>query len=98
MFLDLMNWNPTVQPLFDKWPQNHCPFNAILVFPDKVFREKYRSRLIQANIYPSVHWVLNGIGSADSVLLSDRIMTIPVDQRYGDDDIRRIAVAILSEQ
>ena len=95
-FINLMDGNSTAQTLFVKWPANHCPFNAVLLFPSKLIRDKYRSRLIDSNIYTSIHWVLKDTCSADSVSLANRIMTIPVDQRYGVKDIRRIVETILN--
>lgn len=96
IFLKLINRSSVAKALFTEWPKDHCPFNPVLLFPSRVFREKYRSRLIESQIYPAVHWDLGEANSSDILSLSERIMTIPVDQRYNRKDIYHIADIILS--
>jgi len=88
--LDLTKGHPDFRPLFDHWPEGHCPFNAILVFRDAETRDAVRTRLLQNRIFPAVHWESS---SADPRIdeLSRRILTVPVDQRYGSEDVGRVA-------
>ena len=81
--------------LFVDWPIGHCPFNAIVVFPSETLREQFRSQLLAEGIYVTVHWVVGTEASFHSLDLSRRILTIPVDQRYGLEDLQRI-VSVLS--
>jgi hypothetical protein len=78
------------KPLFVSWPDGHCPFNAVYVFADEAARDRVRNRLIAARVYTPVHWPLHGSDSA-SIRLSKRLLTIPVDFRCDDEQIRRIA-------
>jgi hypothetical protein len=96
-FLNLISSHPSIQPLFTEWPDNNCPFNAVLLFPSKEDRDTYRSRLIGAGVYSSVHWELSCSAPPDVLALSNQIMTIPVDQRYTEEDMKRIASIILCE-
>lgn len=93
--LALISTHPTIQPLFTEWPGNHCPFNVVLLFTSKDARNQCRSRLISAGVYPSVHWELNCDSPLETLALSNRIMTLPVDQRYGEEDMKYIASILL---
>ena len=95
LFLDLMAGQNGIKPLFVNWPTDHCPFNAVLMFPSETRREAFRSGLIAASIYPPIHWMPMSEASTRSLDLSRRILTIPLDQRYGSQDVHRIA-SILS--
>jgi hypothetical protein len=62
------------------------PFFMPLLFKNEKLREIYRKKLINSNIYPPIHWEL----PTDIPLtfkyehdLSKRILSIPIDQRYG---------------
>jgi dTDP-4-amino-4,6-dideoxygalactose transaminase len=71
-----------------------------LGFPIRVGeRDAVRRRLFDQDIYPPVHWSLSGIipeRFAESHLLSAEILTLPCDQRYGRQDMERMARAVLS--
>lgn len=97
-FLDLISTHPSIQPLFTEWPDSNCPFNAVLLFPSIEDRDKYRSRLIEAGVYPAVHWESSCSAPPNVLDLSYRIMTIPADQRYGEEDMKRIVTILSSEQ
>jgi hypothetical protein len=98
IFLDLVNSHPFIKPLFSKWPVSHCPFNAVILFPSKSERDECRSRLIKANVYPAVHWELGDNSAPDSLDLSVRILTIPVDQRYGEKEVKRVVSLLFNKQ
>lgn len=97
-FLDLISSHPTIQPLFTGWPDGSCPFNAVLLFLSKEERDNCQSWLISEGVYPSVHWELSESASSDILALSSRIMTIPADQRYNEEDMKHIASILFSEQ
>jgi len=66
-----------------------------LGFPVRVKnRDGVREQLFQHEIYPPVHWLLDGVvplRCVDSHRLSSQIMTLPCDQRYRHEDMERIA-------
>ena len=90
------NW----QPLFSSWEDGSIPFNSIIVCRNREIRDCLRKYLISKNIFPPIHWPQphNGMTSDDleAIDLSNRILTIPTDQRYCLDDVSRV-VNIIKE-
>jgi dTDP-4-amino-4,6-dideoxygalactose transaminase len=80
--------------MFPELPEGVVP----LGFPIRVRpRDSIRTALFQQEIYPPVHWPLEACVPASfeaSHHLADEIMTLPCDQRYDADDMRRIAAAL----
>jgi len=68
---------------------------APLGFPIRVRnRDNVRAALFENEIYPAVHWPLDGVvprGFSESHALSREILTLPCDQRYNSKDMRRMA-------
>jgi hypothetical protein len=87
-----------IRPLFDAWPDGNCPFNAVLFFPSQERRDQCRLRLIAAGVYPAIHWQFHPDAPGDVVELSQRLLTIPADQRYTAADMKSVASILLSEQ
>ncbi len=61
-------------------------------------RDRLRQKLFSHNIYPAVHWTIPSSVPEyfrDSRKLADEIMTLPCDQRYGLDDMKRMVDLIL---
>ncbi|MGB8953607.1 MAG: hypothetical protein WCC06_13195 [Candidatus Aminicenantales bacterium] len=57
-------------------------------------RDKVRQALFAHEIYPPVHWSIQGVVPeeySDSHKLASEIMTLPCDQRYDGDDMERMA-------
>jgi dTDP-4-amino-4,6-dideoxygalactose transaminase len=83
--------------LFTHLPENVVP----LGFPLRVRRrDSLRQILFDNQIYPPVHWPTQGIVPqefSESHKLADEIMTLPCDQRYGGEDMERMASIILKE-
>jgi dTDP-4-amino-4,6-dideoxygalactose transaminase len=81
--------------LFPSLPPHVVP----LGFPIRVEgRDQVRQALFAEEIYPPVHWPIKGIVPKkfrNSHRLSDEIMTLPCDQRYGPEDMERIARVFL---
>ena len=94
--LGLISGASDFEPLFRQWPAGGCPFGVLLIFPCQEVRDAYRERLIEARIYPAIHWGLNRLSSPEAQSLSRRILTIPVDQRYGKEDMKYIASTLLA--
>jgi dTDP-4-amino-4,6-dideoxygalactose transaminase len=81
--------------LFTYLPENVVPSG----FPIRVkHRDSLRQILFDNQIYPPVHWPARGIIPEEfsaSHKLANEIMTLPCDQRYGGDDMERMADIIL---
>jgi hypothetical protein len=61
-------------------------------------RDAVRQALFDHQIYPPVHWLIEGIippEYEDSHRLASEIMTLPCDQRYGPEDMERMAEVCL---
>jgi len=84
-----------VKSLFNRWPHGHCPFNVILLTDTKERRDKLREHLIAARIYPPIHWQLIESAHSEARDIACRILTIPVDYRYTQLDLDRIATVLL---
>jgi hypothetical protein len=70
-----------------------------LGFPVRVGnRDAVRQALFDHQIYPPVHWQIDGVippKYEDSHRLARQIMTLPCDQRYGPKDMERMADVFL---
>jgi dTDP-4-amino-4,6-dideoxygalactose transaminase len=61
-------------------------------------RDEVRQALFDHQIYPPVHWLIEGVTPPeykDSHRLACQIMTLPCDQRYGPEDMETIAELFL---
>lgn len=71
-----------------------------LGFPIKVKnRDSLRQLLFSKEIYPPIHWLIQDCVPekfTDSHRLSREIMTLPCDQRYNEDDMKKIANLIFN--
>lgn len=72
------------EALFTEWPAGHCPFNGVVLCRTAEERDRLRTKLIGARVYPAVHW------EVEASELSARILTIPLDHRYGREDVDRV--------
>jgi len=97
-FLELTTNAKDFEALFTSWPEGHCPFNAVLVFPFGELRDRYRDQLISQDVYAQIHWILDPDTAPYALDLSRRILTIPLDQRYGPEDVDRIASMLMTLQ
>ncbi|MCR5254845.1 MAG: hypothetical protein K6D96_02850 [Acetatifactor sp.] len=76
----------------DKRVNGFLPFGMVLFATD---RDNLLEYLISKNIYCNVHWRLGSKKeNPDLEYLSKRIITIPCDQRYNEDDMDYIASII----
>jgi hypothetical protein len=91
--------NSDCKPIFNSWTKNHVPFNCIIACRTKEIRDELRKYLISHNIFPPIHWQQpkNQVSSNDELAidLSNRILTIPTDQRYSLEDVSLVAKIIL---
>lgn len=74
---------------FTCWPEGHCPFNPLLVFPDEHTRKLCRDHLVANRVYAPIHWPGQpGIAAADGGL--EYLLTVPLDFRCTADDVQRV--------
>ena len=71
-------------------------FNPVLLLESREVRDALRSHLIEEKIYPPIHWSnLGNVGiSEESKILSERVLTIPLDHRYSESDAERAVEAV----
>ncbi len=70
-----------------------CP----MVYPLLIGRPGLRKKLIAAHIYVAQYWDFSGCGVPEhsfSAYLSEYLLPLPVDQRYGIDDMQRVVRAV----
>ena len=85
-----------IEPVFSKISDNICP----LFFPVYLGkeRERFRKFLIDESIYCPVHWLIPEQMNISNYSLSkkiyDSILSIPCDQRYDVEDMKRIVSVI----
>lgn len=84
-----------VQPLYKDLLAGVTPLGFPLLCKR---RDALRQFLIERRVYTSIHWLLpreQGIGNfGHLVTLSEQILTLPVDQRYGRDDMEYILTCL----
>lgn len=72
--------------------EGFLPFGVVLNVDN---RDEFLQYLISNRIYCNVHWRLGENKENDHVkYLSDRLITVPCDQRYGCEDMERMAQVI----
>ena len=84
-----------VKALYPELKEGVCPLGCPILVED---RDEIREKLILNKIYPPVHWNLPDSVSSEykvSLEVSKKILTIPIDQRYGIGDMNRV-VEVLS--
>ncbi|OKH53220.1 hypothetical protein NIES2101_11565 [Calothrix sp. HK-06] len=99
LFISLIKNYDEVTPLFTSWHNNSVPFNTILLCNNQENRNDLRKFLISKNIFATVHWQQpkDGLSSNDplAIDLSNRVLTIPSDSRYSNNDIYQIVEHII---
>ncbi len=83
--------------VLEPYSEECVPFSAILVFDEAHHCEDVRRRLTAARIYPAVLWPLTTMAlklPEEALNLSQRLLSIHCDQRYGSEDMERVAAAM----
>lgn len=87
--------NPSILPIYNTLPKNVCPFGFPIIVKK---REDLKKILVKNRIYPAVHWKfpedISKEEFEESYELSNKIMTLPIDQRYTLKDMERIIETI----
>lgn len=90
-FLELTEKDKRFGPVSRSFGEDVCPFNAILLFISSGERDAARRLLASHGVYAAVHWAQPESAGERIRDLGERILTIPLDQRYGESDAARIA-------
>jgi len=81
-----------VEPIFDHLPDGAVPLGYVICLKN---RDTVKEKLAAHRIFAPVHWPLpeevDKKNFPDSKMLSDSLLTLPIDQRYGPDDMNYIA-------
>ncbi|MBP2029956.1 dTDP-4-amino-4,6-dideoxygalactose transaminase [Methanohalophilus levihalophilus] len=81
----------TIVPLFETLPEGVCPLGFPISVDD---RDRLKKLLIENSVYPPIHWELpDDIDKKDFPLswdISKHILTIPIDQRYTEEDMEYV--------
>jgi dTDP-4-amino-4,6-dideoxygalactose transaminase len=99
--LGYLNKNKNIKPLFSTLPNNVVPLDFPIILKTKEMRKNLKQVLIKNKIYPPIHWKLpkeiDKKEFRESWDISQRILTIPADQRYKLKDMERIIKIIKKE-
>ena len=69
-------------------------FTYVILLNNKLERDNLRKYLIDNKIYCPVYWPLNFDTTNCNQYITDRILSIPIDQRYNENDMNFIANCI----
>ncbi|MDL1963293.1 MAG: DegT/DnrJ/EryC1/StrS family aminotransferase [Deltaproteobacteria bacterium] len=81
--------------MFPILPEGTIPLGFPIRHPR---RDQIRINLFQEQIYPPVHWLIDGVMPmefSESYRLAGQVMTLPCDQRYGSEDMHRMVSSVL---
>jgi dTDP-4-amino-4,6-dideoxygalactose transaminase len=85
-----------VEPLFDHLPDGSVPLGYVIRLKD---RDIVKDKLAAHRIFAPIHWLLpeqvDRKKFPDSAKLSDSLLSLPIDQRYGEDEINYISEALI---
>jgi len=89
--------NKNFKILFNKLPKTVTPSGFPILCKK---REKIMQHFLKKRIYPPIHWNIKKIKGLqdfkESIQISRKILTIPIDQRYNKTDMQRI-IQVLKE-
>lgn len=71
------------------------PLALAILLPAEL-RDPLRQFLAARRIFCPIHWQLEAHASAAAQSLSSQMLSLPLDQRYGDADMHRLADAVVS--
>ena len=95
--LGRFDYTDSLRPLYPSLPYGVCPLGFPILADD---RDGLRGYLIEHRVYPPIHWELpesvDGHEFTEARIVSDHILTIPLDQRYNEEDMARIVGLINS--
>jgi hypothetical protein len=79
--------------LFQEWPEGAVPFVLLLLFHSQNERDNCQACLQRQRIYCPVHWACQ-TENIEAIDLCARILSLPIDQRYAENEMERIAAAL----
>lgn len=100
LFAEALTQDPIagVVQVFPVIPDSCVPFNPILRFASRERRDYVRRGLAESGIFAPVHWPQEPAGftsgDPEAMLLSERLLTIPLDFRCTPDDVVRVLTTL----
>jgi len=95
VLLGLLNSWRDAQPVYTQWPEGHAPFDLPLVFGTQEERDCCQHIMQQNDIYCSVEWICDA-DDVNAIALSKTILSMPLDYRYDEQVMKRIATGLWS--
>lgn len=87
----LKNMPADITPIYNSLTKGVCPLGFPITTKK---REEIKKRLIENNIYPAIHWTIpDGLKGRENKLwrtMSEEMLTLPIDQRYGKEEMQKI--------
>ncbi len=74
--------------------EGDCPFALPIIVPD---RDGFRGYLMEHRIYCAIHWPFDGLVRNErplAVSLANNMLSLPIDQRYGEEEMEYMADVI----
>ncbi|QQX81815.1 hypothetical protein JK628_08290 [Shewanella sp. KX20019] len=71
-------------------PLGGSPFAAVILFDSNQKRNYVQKYLISNSVYTPIHWAIDNLDLATASEISNRILTIPFDQRYDESDVYKV--------
>lgn len=97
VLLDGIRSIPGLRPLHPDLPSTVCPFGLPVLIDD---RDRVRARLAAGRAFCPVHWPVPAsvprTNFPEVHALAGRALTLPVDQRYGPEDMARLTTMLRS--
>ena len=101
------NWNyldellkDKIEPVFSSLPSGITPLGYVIRLDQKL-RDAVRAGLMEKRIYCPVHWPLSHAVNPEQFPavdhLSRTLLTLPIDQRYGEREMEKIADALTTQ-
>ena len=96
----LLNKLKGVETIFGVLPENIIPLGFPILLKDKIERDSIRKFLNSRKIFCPIHWKIstdiNKAEFRESREISERILTIPIDQRYKNEHLEFIVKELSS--
>lgn len=96
--LEELNEIPTIKPIFNTLPNDVVPLYLPILCDN---RDEIQRLLVKNAIYAPIVWPKGTscpVVDSDANHLYEHLLCIPIDQRYSEDDIRRIGFVLRHEE
>jgi hypothetical protein len=78
--------------------EKSAPFSLVILFNSKIDRDSVREALTRKNIYSTILWEIRNDKASEEVKnFSHRMLSLPIDFRYSESDIRWMSQVVNAE-